>query len=192
MGFRSNDNASSTKRSGNFEPVPNDTYDVRIQGAYLNNLKTSPDCLSDEAVSYLAELGDEDVKSGKIQAGEPSKTVRIVFEVVGPHHEGHTFQAYFLFYHSNVSSMRMGRKWLGIMCIAADMPDWDNPAQLVGAKLKVKTEQEDRGGRVNVVPKMYWSMTESISSKTRSPAAQGAPPPEVKPTDTFKDNDIPF
>ncbi len=181
MGFRSSDYATDYSPQNKFSPIPDGTYDVVISSAYIKDLKTSADQISAESIRYLAEVGDDDVKSGKIQEGDPSKNMRVVFEVEGGQYSGKTFQAYFLFYHSKVDSMRQGRKWLGIMSTAAGVPDWDNPMQLKGARLRVRVETVQKDWGPVVQPKQYWPANEP------GPGLDGEPE-----QGTFNDDDIPF
>ena len=185
MPFRSSDYAPDFSPGKKFSPIPDGTYDCVIKNAYIKDLKTSSDQIGSEAIAYLAEVGDDEVRSGAIQEGEPSKNMRVVFEVEGPHHTGSTFQAYYLFYHSNVDSMRQGRKWLGIMCSAAGVPEWDNPIQLKGARLRIRTEQQKKDWGTVVQPRQYWPADDR-------PKKVEAAPQEPEPKKGFDDEDIPF
>lgn len=185
MGFRSSDYATDFSPQNKFSPIPDGTYDVVVTNAYIKDLKTSTDQISAESISYLSEIGDEDVRSGKVQQGDPSKNMRVVFEVEGGQYAGKGFQAYFLFYHSKVDSMRQGRKWLGIMSTAAGVPDWDDPMQLKGARLRVRVETVQKDWGPVVQPKQYWP--------ANGPAKQSsAPPPPPPEQTTFDDDDLPF
>lgn len=188
MGFRSSDYSSDYSPQNKFSPIPDGTYDVAITNAYIKDLKTSADQISAESITFLAETGDEDVKAGKVQEGDPSKNMRVVFEVEGGQYAGKTFQAYFLFYHSKVDSMRQGRKWLGIMSTAAGVPDWDDPSQLTGARLRVRVELIQKDWGPVVQPKQYWPANGQAKSGF---IAADAPPPEPEPK-SFNDDDIPF
>tara|TARA_R100000655_G_scaffold43271_2_gene79517 strand:+ start:3103 stop:3660 length:558 start_codon:yes stop_codon:yes gene_type:complete len=185
MGFRSSDYATDYSPDNKFGPVADGTYDCVIKNAYIKDLKTSADQISSEAINYLSEVGDDGVRNGTIKEGDPSKNVRVVFEVEGGQFSGKQFQAYFLFYHSRVDSLRQGRKWLGIMSTAANRPDWDDPMELKGARLKVRVETVRKEWGEVVQPKQYWP----IDGKPERRNPQPPPPPEQG---TFNDDDIPF
>jgi len=189
MGFRSSDYATDFSPQNKFSPIPDGSYNCVISSAYIRDLKTSNDQLSSEAITYLSEVGDEDVRGGKIEEGEPSKNMRVVFEVEGGQYAGKQFQAYYLYYHSKVDSMRQGRKWLGIMCTAAGVPDWDDPIQLKDARLRVRVETVTKDWGPVVQPKQYWTAVDA--PKTVAPD-DAEPPEAAKSSGGFTDDDIPF